>query len=1055
MFPPPDILEDLFEILHFGKLKKEKSWTGSAKILVNVFSYLSTPGIESDRQAVLELVKYKIDLNLIERFPIGVQVVIREILHRCRESPPTLNVFPKEAYTLIGREDVYLSSNNVVMNDLEEANDIDDDFKLVQTVTRLRFGRDHRIKEAYRLLDSASPQILYCKRRPGMTDHDLIKAQQIKLKQIIGKSLAGTLGRGAMMLFTKRNVLEKNIFVPTLTKSGRIPPQNVNLQLDDSHALKYAWPSFHNGVSAGLARYPRDKVPKDLTRSWILFNKPKNPNDSHAGVILALGLNKDLAVLNMTDIYEHIGPGHDLTSIAMLLGLGCAKAGSCDSNIRKTLTLHVPSLFPQEFSDLDVVSSSVQSAAITGLGLLYRGTCNRLMCEFLLEEISKPPASDSVVDERESYSLSAGLALGMVALGLGGVEGGLSGLADLEIEDRLNLLISGGPTAKLIPHQSESDESIFNPADIFNASSMTRDDRIGNFNSNNLSSTTNALLLSADRDPKCSRVLEGTHVNTDVTSAGATIALGLIYLKSNDLSVASRLSPPQTRFLLENIRPDFLMFRVWAKCLVMWDFIRPEKEWIFEQVPAWLMNYGLNSKNYDVQDMKYFSQAKAYIVAGAALGMGLSFAGTINRVARDCLIQLTQSDLFQNIEEQCADTCFSCVIIALGLIMAGSGDLDTFRVVRTFRKVQKRYGAQQIFSLSLGFLFLGCGRMSFSRSSEAIASLVCSIFPRLASSVDDNSTYLQALRHLYVLACEQRCVECFDSVSGEACYTPLRIQFKAPLPVCELSCGPDLDDLPTNNNVLGNEFKYGDENLNEVIILAPAILPPIETIVSIRVDSPRYWPLSISVNHQTLQFPLKLVVKLRADQLPYAKDPRGLSCLSARPRPRNAKDLSGSLRDFSNKSPFILTFARYLPDSFDILYECLVHDTLEALSTILEIQNEIRNVSDPLQAEQLRFLKRYYGLFKKFHRKNLVNSSLLLFSNRIPSNALMQYLRTGKSGDLEQVQSNHFFVSLNLAGIPKYATFMNFRLSSNEDLKSLSKHLDPDTFVEICDAISI
>ena len=40
----------------------------------------------------------------------------------------------------------------------------------------------------------------------------------------------------------------------------------------------------------------------------------------------------------------------------------------------------------------------------------------------------------------------------------------------------------------------------------------------------------------------CSRIFEGPQVNIDVTSAGATVALGLMYLKTNNRAVAHRLA---------------------------------------------------------------------------------------------------------------------------------------------------------------------------------------------------------------------------------------------------------------------------------------------------------------------------------------------------------------------------------------------------------------------------------------------------------------------------------------------------------------------------------
>ena len=76
------------------------------------------------------------------------------------------------------------------------------------------------------------------------------------------------------------------------------------------------------------------------------------------------------------------------------------------------------------------VSAAAQTAAITGIGMLYCGTAHRLMAEFLLGEIACCSRGDRMRD-REAYTLSAGLALGLVTLGKGCNEA--AGLGDLEI----------------------------------------------------------------------------------------------------------------------------------------------------------------------------------------------------------------------------------------------------------------------------------------------------------------------------------------------------------------------------------------------------------------------------------------------------------------------------------------------------------------------------------------------------------------------------------------------------------------------------------------------
>ena len=86
----------------------------------------------------------------------------------------------------------------------------------------------------------------------------------------------------------------------------------------------------------------------------------------------------------------------------------------------------------------------------------------------------------------------------------------------------------------------------------------------------------------------CSRIFEGPQVNIDVTSAGATVALGLMYLKTNNVAVAARLAVPHTLFLLDYVRPDLLMVRQLCLGLVMWDAIAPTLAWVDQQVPRML-----------------------------------------------------------------------------------------------------------------------------------------------------------------------------------------------------------------------------------------------------------------------------------------------------------------------------------------------------------------------------------------------------------------------------------------------------------------------------------
>jgi anaphase-promoting complex subunit 1 len=124
--------------------------------------------------------------------------------------------------------------------------------------------------------------------------------------------------------------------------------------------------------------------------------------------------------------------------------------------------------------------------------------------------------------DRESYSLAAGLSLGLVTLKQGSCSLGLS---DLNIPDRLHYYMVGGNRRPLTGAQKDKY-------------------KVPSF-----------------------QIREGSSVNLDVTAPGATIALGLMYLGTGNKAVADWMSPPETQYLLDFVRPDFLMFRILARGL--------------------------------------------------------------------------------------------------------------------------------------------------------------------------------------------------------------------------------------------------------------------------------------------------------------------------------------------------------------------------------------------------------------------------------------------------------------------------------------------------------
>ena len=118
-----------------------------------------------------------------------------------------------------------------------------------------------------------------------------------------------------------------------------------------------------------------------------------------------------------------------------------------DMATTKMLSIHVTALLPPTSTELDM-PHNVEVAAVLGVGLVYEGTAHRHIAEVLLREIERPPGPEMEnCSDRESYSLAAGLALGMVMLGKGNAE---TGLSDLNMADELHYYMVGGYKRPLV-----------------------------------------------------------------------------------------------------------------------------------------------------------------------------------------------------------------------------------------------------------------------------------------------------------------------------------------------------------------------------------------------------------------------------------------------------------------------------------------------------------------------------------------------------------------------------------------------------------------------------
>ncbi|KAI1886381.1 hypothetical protein AGOR_G00213430 [Albula goreensis] len=884
----------------------------------------SVPSSSLAEKLVIWLTSEGFTLKDLDSVPFGVALPIRDAIYQCREQP--CSDWSEDVCLLIGRQDLTKQAHKLTLakgkssvgagltleapTASEVADEEEDGMSDVSgEVTSLIWSQDLRVQEARRLLQSSRPVRVNVVHLPEVSDHEYIEEKENKLLQLCQRTMALPVGRGLFTLFSYHPVPTEPLPVPKLNLTGRAPPRNTMVDLNsgniDVPPNMTSWSSFHNGVAAGLKIAPASQVES----AWIAYNKPKSADlaNEYAGFLMALGLNGHLTKLATLDIHDLLTKGNEMTSIGLLLGVSAARLGTMDMSITRLLSIHIPALLPPTSTELDV-PHNVQVAAVVGIGLVYQGTGHRHNAEVLLAEIGRPPGPEmEYCTDRESYSLAAGLALGMVCLGHGS---NLIGMTDLNVPEQLYQYMVGGHRRA---HAGINREKHKSPS---------------------------------------YQIKEGDSINVDVTCPGATLALAMIYLKTNNRSIADWLQAPDTMFLLDFIKPEFLLLRTLARCLIMWEEILPNSDWINSNVPQIIQENIVFQEEVPVSEdlnMETLAQAHDYIIAGACLAVGFRFAGSANSDAFDCLYKFART-LMHCLTATSAtvtghynlQTCLSMVLLALSMVMAGSGNLRVLQLCRFLHKRtsgEMNYGFHMAHHMALGLLFLGGGRYTLSTSNSAIAALLCALYPHFPAHSTDNRYHLQALRHLAVLAAEPRLLVPVDVDTCKPCYALLEVTYK--------------------------ETQWYEETTVE--LMAPTMLPELHLLKQVKVKGPRYWELAVDLTRGTQHLKSILArdgvlyVKLRAGQLPYKDDPRGWKSLLA----PNVNNRNPEVRTFKPQviSTFtsdaaLVSFAEYFCKPAEnmkhkqetlalfsaILYECVTQENPEMLPTYIAIDQAVQSL---------------------------------------------------------------------------------------------------------------
>lgn len=630
-------------------------------------------------------------------------------------------------------------------------------------ITRLIFSEDRRFIEAVKLVEPLRVPVAECIPNPSWSEAEVLEAQKEVVQWVMVRQFSLAPAQAMVWYDSKRPLLTEKYVIHGFSTMCLMKPTNITVTAERSGYTeeKYGWSWFHAGVSAGLQI---SRHAEGIDTSWIMFNKPAELNNRHAGLLLGLGLNGHLKSIAKWLAFKHLTPKHTMSSIGLLLGLSAAYIGTMDTLVTRLLSVHITRMLPPGAAELNL-SPLTQTTGLMGIGLLYHNSQHRRMSEVMLSEVEHVKqddpsgAPDTLRDE--GYRLAAGFALGLINLGKGS---DLRGLHDMGLVERLIAVAVGTKQVYIV------------------------------------------------------------HV-LDQATAGATVAIALIFMKTQNAAVARKIDIPDTLPQFDYVRPDIFLLRTLAKHLIMWDGIQADSWWIIQNLPP---EYRASYTLKDIKALRSESMPFFNILAGLLWAISLKHAGSGSPAVRSFLLgyldqfirlaQLPAPRYDSRLTRTAVRNCQDLLALALATVMAGTGDLEVFRRLRLLHgriNPDTPYGSHLAAHMAIGVLFLGGGSHTLGTSDLAVAALVCAFYPLFPADVTDNKAHLQAFRHFWVLAAEPRCLVVRDVDTRRAIALPVVVATR--------------DGRP------GSETRA----------TAPCLLPALGAVASVRTAGPEFWPVTL------------------------------------------------------------------------------------------------------------------------------------------------------------------------------------------------------------------
>ncbi|KAI5642890.1 anaphase-promoting complex subunit 1 domain-containing protein [Phthorimaea operculella] len=261
--------------------------------------------VPAKHQAVLTAIQRGITPRDVDNLPPALSLLLLSIFSRSKGDPGT--DWPAEAYTLAMREDLArqaeiaatLTSTTEYMETLalevleketaftmnapvhepqvkkEDGDTVTGMEHLNTKLLSLLYPRDRRMAEVTNLLQSSIPVTINLTQRPEVSDHDFIEEQEKHLLALSTRTMALPVARGMLTLRSLPCAPTEPLSLPQVCVSGRGPPPRCNTITlgSESSPSALVWPTFHNGVAAGLALAPTTQA--SIHASWVLYNKPR------------------------------------------------------------------------------------------------------------------------------------------------------------------------------------------------------------------------------------------------------------------------------------------------------------------------------------------------------------------------------------------------------------------------------------------------------------------------------------------------------------------------------------------------------------------------------------------------------------------------------------------------------------------------------------------------------------------------------------------------------------------------------------------------------------